>query len=415
LNLLPKYLAAALFLIFSLPAFAAGHGVQSPQCPDSTPSYATSAGYTTCTFYSSFPNLNRIDVFNTAGPSQNFDWFVASSYNEGAPNEYGNIITAASWASTSGGQATFTTISAHGLSVGATIVVQDATPTGYNGTYTTITGTTGSTVVVALASNPGSYVSGATMLGTPGALSTNGTYLTVNQAGRNSGNANNAGLSTYYKNIYNSGTISPSSHGRLFYNGFLVRYTYAVPSSMITGNSPEFPALWMINWANHYSWYCENDTVEMRYAGTATTAFTNRYHDNWNPVYPDENDDTILGPGSSNLGNPTWDGAHFYTTDVLWVPSFKGSGTGSFTEYFQGSVILGSSSNSTVQSYSQTGAPNPVLSPSSPNGSLGICDQGGFNLYLNGGWADSGSSVPWPIYVVSVQVWQALPTDMQVN
>jgi len=69
-------------------------------------------------------------------------------------------ITNATWASTSGGQATFTTSAGHGISVGSDIQVSGVVPAGYNGFYKTLAGTAGSTIVVALASNPGAYVSG---------------------------------------------------------------------------------------------------------------------------------------------------------------------------------------------------------------------------------------------------------------
>ena len=67
------------------------------------------------------------------------------------------LTTAATWAS---GNITFTTSVPHGISVGQQIVTYGFTPAGYNGTFTAIAGTTGSTVVV-IATNPGA----ATFLG----------------------------------------------------------------------------------------------------------------------------------------------------------------------------------------------------------------------------------------------------------
>lgn len=64
-------------------------------------------------------------------------------------------ITAATWASTGGGQVTFTTASAHAVTVGSSYTVLGMVPTGYNGTYTALAGTTGSTLIGALSSNPG--------------------------------------------------------------------------------------------------------------------------------------------------------------------------------------------------------------------------------------------------------------------
>lgn len=64
-------------------------------------------------------------------------------------------VTAATWAATGGGQITFTTSPATGVGVGEQITVSGMSPAGYNGTYTTITGTTGATVIVAQTVNPG--------------------------------------------------------------------------------------------------------------------------------------------------------------------------------------------------------------------------------------------------------------------
>ena len=66
-----------------------------------------------------------------------------------------NAITAASWASTNGGQASYTTTSAHGVTVGQYVTITGMTPAAYNGTFLTIAGTTGSTLVVAMPTNPG--------------------------------------------------------------------------------------------------------------------------------------------------------------------------------------------------------------------------------------------------------------------
>lgn len=66
-----------------------------------------------------------------------------------------NVTTAATWASTSGGQAIFTTTSAHGVGVGQYVVMSGFTPSGYNGTWLTVAGTTGSTIVVTMTVNPG--------------------------------------------------------------------------------------------------------------------------------------------------------------------------------------------------------------------------------------------------------------------
>jgi hypothetical protein len=71
-----------------------------------------------------------------------------------------NTLSAASW---SGGVVTATTTAAHGVLPGDTFVLTGVVPTAYNGTYIALTGTTGSTLVYALATNPTAYVSGGTL------------------------------------------------------------------------------------------------------------------------------------------------------------------------------------------------------------------------------------------------------------
>lgn len=68
-----------------------------------------------------------------------------------------NVITASSWANTAGGQATYTTTSAHGVSPGQYVTFTGITPDAYNGTFLAIAGTTGSTIVVEMprTSTPG--------------------------------------------------------------------------------------------------------------------------------------------------------------------------------------------------------------------------------------------------------------------
>lgn len=70
-------------------------------------------------------------------------------------------ITAATWAAN---KATYTTSAAHGIPVGSTVTITGVLPAGYNGNFTTIAGTTGSTIVVAMPTNPGTYASGGAVL-----------------------------------------------------------------------------------------------------------------------------------------------------------------------------------------------------------------------------------------------------------
>lgn len=81
-----------------------------------------------------------------------------------------NVITAATWASTAGGQGTFTTTTAHGVAVGQYVQISGMTPGGYNGTWLTVAGTTGSTLVVTMPNNPGASTVQGTLVAGGGAL-----------------------------------------------------------------------------------------------------------------------------------------------------------------------------------------------------------------------------------------------------
>jgi hypothetical protein len=71
-------------------------------------------------------------------------------------------VTAASW---SGGTVTLTVSASHNIQVGQHFSVSSITPTGYNSTDAVATsGTTGTTIKYAVGSNPGTYVSGGTVL-----------------------------------------------------------------------------------------------------------------------------------------------------------------------------------------------------------------------------------------------------------
>jgi hypothetical protein len=82
-----------------------------------------------------------------------------------------NAITGATW---TGGIATFTTTTSHGVAVGETYTISGIVATGgtssYNGTYIATTGTTGSTLKGALASTGGTYSSGGTLVAGGGIL-----------------------------------------------------------------------------------------------------------------------------------------------------------------------------------------------------------------------------------------------------
>lgn len=78
-----------------------------------------------------------------------------------------NVLTAATWSS---GSVTFTTTSAHGVAVGDYFSISGMTPAGYNGDFIAIAGTTGSTLVASLATNPGSETVLGTLVAGGGAL-----------------------------------------------------------------------------------------------------------------------------------------------------------------------------------------------------------------------------------------------------
>ncbi len=78
----------------------------------------------------------------------------------GIPSSVNFAITAASW---SGGFATFTLSASTSTPVGVPVTIAGMTPAGYNGSFITAAGTTGSTIVVAMASNPGAQTSTTVM------------------------------------------------------------------------------------------------------------------------------------------------------------------------------------------------------------------------------------------------------------
>lgn len=78
-----------------------------------------------------------------------------------------NVLTASTW---SGGQVTFTTTSAHGVAVGSSFTITGSVPAAYNGTYIALAGTTGSTLIGALAANPGAIVTEGTLAAGGGAF-----------------------------------------------------------------------------------------------------------------------------------------------------------------------------------------------------------------------------------------------------
>lgn len=123
--------------------------------------------------------------------TQNVSWdFTIQQLCQGQAAYAANVLTGSSWASGGvggTGTVTFTTTTAHGVQVGSHFTIAGETPTGYNGEYTALTGTTGSTLVAALATNPGAISVEGTLVAGGGFLPIKildveiGNSMTVNQ------------------------------------------------------------------------------------------------------------------------------------------------------------------------------------------------------------------------------------------
>jgi hypothetical protein len=147
--------------------------VQSPQSP--VPQTATGGLVTYYRLGSRARLAVQIDPglvsFEGSIISPQFSWdFTNQQITTYSAAYAANVITGATWASTNGGQVTFTTTSAHGVSVGSDFTISGMVPAGYNGVFTAITGTTGSTLVAALAVNPGIETTYGTLVAGGGAL-----------------------------------------------------------------------------------------------------------------------------------------------------------------------------------------------------------------------------------------------------
>lgn len=78
-----------------------------------------------------------------------------------------NVLTAISWAATAGGTVTATTTTAHAVQPGEQFSISGVTPAGYNGTFIALAGTSASTLIYALASNPGAETVLGTLVASP--------------------------------------------------------------------------------------------------------------------------------------------------------------------------------------------------------------------------------------------------------
>jgi hypothetical protein len=115
-----------------------------------------SGGVATITAFNTFTAGQQVTIAGVTPGLYNGTYTVGSLI--GATT---SSITGATWAS---GQATFT--SSNTFVMGQTVTVTGVTPAGYNGSYTVVSAT-GSSFVVALATNPGAYSSGGSAVGSP--------------------------------------------------------------------------------------------------------------------------------------------------------------------------------------------------------------------------------------------------------
>lgn len=108
-----------------------------------------------------------------------------------------NVITSASYSS---GSITWNTTSAHGVSVGQRFVIEGSEPDGYNGQFTAITGTTGTTLVASSSAVGVETVAGTLEPGGGGYLTSPGTFFAIDNSGNitiNAHGANNLAAGTY--------------------------------------------------------------------------------------------------------------------------------------------------------------------------------------------------------------------------
>lgn len=89
-----------------------------------------------------------------------------------------DVLTAITWAATNGGTVTATTTTAHTVQPGQSFTISGCVPTGYNGTFVALAGTTGTSLIYALAVNPGTETTLGTLVASVGGTAT-GTTTTA--------------------------------------------------------------------------------------------------------------------------------------------------------------------------------------------------------------------------------------------
>jgi hypothetical protein len=116
-----------------------------------------SNGVTTITGFNDYKVGQQVTVSGVTPSLYNGTFLVT-----GLTGTATSAITGATW---SNGLATFT-VASNSYVVGQTVTVTGVTPAGYNGART-VTSVTGTTFTVGIATNPGTYTSGGTALGSP--------------------------------------------------------------------------------------------------------------------------------------------------------------------------------------------------------------------------------------------------------
>lgn len=109
----------------------------------------------------------KFTVYGMVPGAYNGDYTALTGTVNGWP---ANAITNTVWQPANGGQAVFSTAVPHGVSVGSTFTVAGETPSGYNGTYTALAGTSGNLIVAAMASSPGPLTASGTLSALPSTL-----------------------------------------------------------------------------------------------------------------------------------------------------------------------------------------------------------------------------------------------------
>lgn len=202
---------------------------------------------------------------------------------------------------------TLTTTSAHGRTTGDSVVVVGMTPSGYNGTWTCAAGTTGSTIVITSAANPGTgTVFGTVRLATPGTWY-DGTWtiasvtsttcvitstLNPGPAGLNGTGFNNT-VAQYYPVAW--GIDQPQSSGAGFVTYFPSLYNSAQCLGMFDGPS-----------VLHMTGFTNGVQTAPTFAATYTMANTT-VRDSVTSTYTNGNfyrdDVNVFNAGTLNLSN----------------------------------------------------------------------------------------------------------------